>query len=264
MARLADAIAPKSTHPAHTATIWTFDIERFPMTTYQWGARNRSGYTGEHMVTEYGRISSWAAKRHDGIVLYADEHTHGRADMIRSLHEVMRSADILVGFNSINFDLPHCNTEFLLEGLTPPPPVKHIDLMRVIKRRFRLEYNNLGSITKRLGIPTKIDTGGFDMWRRMMDGDPEAWAANRRYNIQDVHVTDALRQRLAGWNMNGPNLGLWMGGDRTCWNCASENLVRDGSSATNVTRYARYQCGDCGAWNRDKHRMASVDLRQAL
>lgn len=45
----------------HTATIWTFDIERYPMVTYQWGARNRSGYTGEHMQIEPGRMVSFAA-----------------------------------------------------------------------------------------------------------------------------------------------------------------------------------------------------------
>lgn len=261
MTRLSDLIPPEI---EHTATIWTFDIERFPMTTYQWGAKNRSGYTGEGMVTEYGRMSSWAAKRHDGLVLYADEHHHGRTKMLQTLHGVMRSADVLVGYNSINFDIPHCNTEFLLEGMSPPPPVKSIDLMRTIKRRFRLEYNSLGSVTKRLGVESKLSTGGFDMWKRMMAGDPEAWLLNRRYNIQDVHATDALRVRLAGWVTGGPNIGLWVTADRACPVCGSERLERDGRSATNVTAYARYQCMDCGAWPRDKHRMASTDMRLAI
>lgn len=97
----------------------------------------------------------------------------------------MSQADILVGYNSRRFDTPHVRTELLLDGYTPPPPVKQIDLMQVVKRQFRLEYNNLGSVTTALGVETKLETGGFDLWKACIAGDPEAWALMRKYNIQD-------------------------------------------------------------------------------
>ena len=52
MSALTDAVARRSRKPSapHTATIWTIDIERFPMIAYQWSAKNRSGYTPERMV----------------------------------------------------------------------------------------------------------------------------------------------------------------------------------------------------------------------
>ena len=67
---------------------------------------------------------------------------------------------------------PHVRTELLLDGYTPPPPVKQIDLMQVVKRQFRLEYNNLGSVTTALGVETKLETGGFDLWKACIAGDP--------------------------------------------------------------------------------------------
>lgn len=245
----------------HTAQIWTFDIERFPMVTYQWGAKNRSGYTGEHMVIEPGRMVSFAAKRQDGMVVFSSEYHHGRKRMLDAIHQIMSTADILVGYNSRRFDVPHVHTELLLDGYTPPPPVKQIDLMQVVKRRFRLEYNNLASVTKALGVETKIDTGGFDLWKRCIAGDKDAWDTMRAYNIQDVHATDALRHRLAPWIPAHPNLGLWIGADRACPTCGSSNVHQAGTAAAATISYVRYQCGDCHAWSRSKHQTARAELR---
>ena len=263
MSALTDAVARRSRKPSapHTATIWTIDIERFPMIAYQWSAKNRSGYTPERMVVEGSRMASFAALRHDGLVVFASEHHHGRDRMLDTLHRVMDSADILVGYNSRRFDVKHINGELATAGYDAPSPAKHVDVMQAVKRRFAFDYNSLGSVVQRLDVDRKMDAGGFDLWRRCMDGDDAAWEQMKAYNVQDVRATWALYERIRSWIPSHPNLALYVADDRACPVCASTNLTLSGTVAASTRAYASYRCGDCGSLSRAKNITARTDIR---
>src|SRR5690606_1184190 len=87
----------------------------------------------------------------------------------------------------------------LLAGYPPPTPWKDIDLLRIARRRFRFTSNKLQNLCYELGLPLKVETGGFDLWKRCADGDPVAWKEMRTYNIQDVIVTEQLMDRMRPW-----------------------------------------------------------------
>ena len=44
-----------------------------------------------------------------------------------------------------------------------------------------------------------------------------------------------------------------------CPNCASSNLGKRGFTYTNVSKFQRYICKDCGAWSRGRSNLANRD-----
>jgi hypothetical protein len=97
-----------------------------------------------------------------------------------------------------------------------------------------------------------------------MAGDPKAWALFKRYNVQDVRLTEDLYYRLQPWIVAHPHRGLVDGVDGdSCGKCGGTDLARRGFLLTNVGRYQRYQCSGCGAWSRGGQRLGSVDVRSA-
>lgn len=261
MAKLADLIPERKVK--HTATIWTIDIERFPMEAYVWSPKLRSGYIAEPMVKTPSRMVSFSALRDDGLMVFSSEFHHGRDKMLETLYSIMSSCDIAVGFNSQSFDVPHIDMELFEAGFAPYLPVKHIDLMRAAKRRFRFDYNGLGSIARRLGLTEKLETN-VSLWRRCMDGDPAAWDEMKRYNNQDVRVTDALRKRMAPWIPNHPNIGLWAPDEACCPVCAGTELVRAGTVNKRTLAYPAYRCQGCGALVESKHITARAQMRPVV
>lgn len=241
--------------------IWTFDIERMPRQVYEWAPRHGE-FTPEIMTISESRMCSFAAKKLGGPTLFASEFHHGRKSMLDTLWHIFNRATIVIGYNSKRFDVPHCDSEFRLEGYPTYVPFKQIDLMVSIKQRFNYDYNTLKSVGARWGLDQqKIETEGFQLWRDCMAGDPVAWQKMKDYNIQDVKTTeDAYLSNLQWLTGSIPNLGLWS--EKTvCPACGSEDITVDGTASTGVTLYKAYRCGRCGYRSRSNEKVSSTILR---
>ena len=92
-------------------------------------------------------ILSWAAKWHGSeeceySSLRMVGHTpSGQRKMLKEIYELLQDADVVVGYNSNSFDLKILNTEFLEQGWSQPSPYKTVDLLRVVRRKFRFTSN---------------------------------------------------------------------------------------------------------------------------
>lgn len=247
-----------------TAEVWTIDIERRPRIVYEWQAsRKYSTFTPESMVIEEGRMISFAAKRlGDNNVFFASEFHHGREKMLTALYAILDRASIIVSYNGSRFDIPHINGEFRDSEFPVPSPYKQIDLIKSIKNKFNYDHKRLQDILKRWGITEqKMDAGGIDLWKRCMDGDPEAWATMLEYNKQDVRSTEAAYLSNLQWLAGSiPNLGLWAEED-VCPACGSTEVRPDGEAATGVSLFVAYRCGSCGYRSRSNEKIASTTLR---
>lgn len=240
------------------------DIERLPNVGFFWHPRTRDGWVPESMVLEPSRMISFAAKQLKGPTFFSSEFHHGRDNMLRSLWDIMDSADILVTYNGKRFDVPHIAGELRDAGYQSYRPFKQIDLLQVIKNKFGYDYKTLKSVSARWGLSEKLETGGMDLWRRCYEGDAEAWNAMKEYNIQDVRVTEAVYLENLSWLAGSiPNLGLWLQseGSLVCPACSSNKVVPHGSAVTGVSRYAMYRCTQCGYHSRSNEKLASTTLR---
>lgn len=175
--------------------------------------------------------------------------------MIKNIHKMLDEADAVIHFNGKRFDIPTLNKDFLLNGIKPPSPYKHIDLLTVVRTQFRFASNKLDHVCQQLGIGSKHSHAGAELWIKCMAGDEAAWAEMETYNIRDVEMTEALYYKVLPWIRNHPNHSVF-NGECVCPNCASAKSQKRGFAWTLAGKYQRFQCRECGTWYRGVKNLA--------
>lgn len=181
--------------------------------------------------------------------------------MLDQAHRLLTEADVVVGYNSKNFDIKHLNREFILAGMTPPAPYAQVDLYLAVKRQFKFTSNKLDHVAQELGLGAKTQHTGFQLWRDCMAGSEKAWALMRKYNKQDVVLTEKLYDKLLPWIPGHPSVGLYEGLADVCISCGSGVLQSRGYAYTSVSVYQRLVCVDCGKWQRSNKSVERSNIR---
>lgn len=241
-----------------TPKLLVIDIETSPHLADVWGLWNQN--VGLNQLRESTRLICFAAKWvGESKVFFASEFHDGQEDMLALAYRLIDEADAVVHWNGTSFDMPHLNREFIKAGSPPPSPVVEIDLMKTAKRKFRFASNKLQYVSTYLGLDGKVQHEGHTLWVKCMAGDAKAWAAMRKYNKQDVVLTEQVYERLKPWISAHPNVNL-AGGDG-CPQCGSADLQKRGFATTQVSKFQRYRCNQCGAWSRSGKAETRVDIR---
>jgi len=240
--------------------VLTLDIETGPNLVYCWGLWDQN--IGLNQIVDSGEVLCFAGKWMDKKkVHYYSVHHNGKDAMVQAAWDMLNEADVVVHYNGDRFDLPWLNKEFLEAGMPPPAPYVSVDLMKVVKRKFRFPSNKLDYVVQRLNLGAKIKHTGFDLWRKCLNGSNQAWNEMRSYNIHDVKITEKLYVSLRAWTPSHPNPGLYDGVDASCPSCGSTDLVRQGRAYTSVSVYQRYRCSSCGRWSRGSKRLEGSSVR---
>jgi DNA polymerase elongation subunit (family B) len=242
--------------------ILTVDIETAPHVVDVWGLFQQN--VALNQIHDVSRVICFAAKwHHEKRPVYYSEHHHDHATMIEAAWQLLNNADIVIGYNHRAFDIKHLQREFVLAGLPPAQPWKDIDLLTVVRSRFKFASNKLDHVAQQLGIGAKTSHAGHSLWARCIrDNDPKAWALMRRYNIQDVLLTERLWvEKLRPWVKN-INWGLYVGDEiHVCPNCGHDQFDPAGYTYTSVTAYLAKRCTNCKTLLRAKSRSRHVDTR---
>lgn len=246
-----------STHPK----ILTVDIETSPNLADVWQLFNQN--VGLSQLRQSTRMLCFAAKwHHEKQVIFKSEFHDGVSEMVNEAWRLLDEADILITYNGNGFDIPHLKREFVLAGLPPPSPFDSIDLLRKVKKEFRFASNKLDHVSAQILGKRKLKHEGHDLWVKCMAGDEKAWARFRRYNIQDVRLTERLYDAILPWISAHPHVGLYRDPSvNSCANCGSDDLKPRGYSYTKISVYPRFCCGNCGKWSKGARREAGVDAR---
>jgi hypothetical protein len=175
---------------------------------------------------------------------YDRDKTSDKA-LVTDLHRlVFSNADCLVGHNIDKFDNRKSKARFLAHGLPPPPPVKTIDTLKLVRRVCKMDSNRLGDVGAYLGLGGKVEHEGFGLWLKCMAGDRAAWKRMREYNVRDVDLLEQVYDRLVPWHPNHPILRA----GQDCPQCGSEHAQRRGWNLAKQSRTPRLQCQRCGHW----------------
>lgn len=238
--------------------ILTLDIETAPNTAHVWGLFKQTVSLNQLLESSY--VMSFAAKwYHEKKVQFFSVHKDPE-EMLAKAHELMSEADAIVTWNGESFDIPILNKELWLAGYAPPAPSKQIDLLRVVKRRFRFVSNKLQYVATVKGLEGKLQHAGHEMWVKCMSGDAKAWRMMEKYNKQDVVITEQLYDELKPWIGPGLNAQLFVDDEAVCPGCVSLDLRREGFVILSTGRYQRYQCRACGLWSRSTRRQSGASL----
>lgn len=255
VARRNAQVADRSRQPR----ILLFDLETAPMELLGFGLYDQN--FGVKQIKRDWFLLSFAAKWLDEpAIIYTDLRKDPAGDdlrLLKVLWNLLDRADIVVTQNGKAFDEKVANARFVIRGLPPTRPYKHIDTKQLAKRRFRFPSNSLEYLGEALGVDVKKGAHkkfpGFELWREVLRGNPEAWEEMREYNVADVLALEGVYLKLRGWGTPGVNLNIFKSEAKYCCeSCGGTNLKIDGTEAKTSGIYVAFQCQDCGRWGAKK------------
>lgn len=240
--------------------ILILDVERLPGITEQyWWDRGdlKQRYIHYETVTRSPRTTIVCAKWYDkpDIISLAEWDTGGRKKFLRRVHALMARADIIVGHNIDNADIPWLAGDLFIEANLPPlPPIKTVDTLKVLRRQFKsgAPFKSLDAFCQIVGIPAKTDRYDRDAMERAVSGksiaDRERLVA---YCCGDVVATQALYDYLRPYITNHPALFV-DGKDKltVCHRCGHDTEPIARRYVANVLTYSMRRCTHCGGHSR--------------
>lgn len=251
--------------------ILLLDVETAPMLGFLWGTFKQN--VGLNQLEAHSYMLTWAAKwLGEATCMSASlpdypNYVPGTEDdslLVADLLKLINQADIIIGHNIKNFDDKVIRTRILINNLAQPSPYKMVDTLEIAKQNFRFTSNKLDGIAIQLGLPRKLDTGGFELWRGCMQGRPESWQTMVNYNIQDVFVLEEVYLRIRAWDARHPNVALYEQNDTiNCTVCGSQNLFPvEKYNYTGSSVFTTYCCGDCGKHVRGRKNLKTKEQSQ--
>lgn len=174
-------------------------------------------------------------------------------EFVKSLRDLLDSADITIAHNGGSFDDKMANRFFITEGLNPPRPRKTIDTKREAQKWFRFESNKLDDLGDFMGLGRKETIGYSDLEDDYMSGNPSRKTVSllKRYNNQDVILLENIYYKLRPYMQNHPNLGDIEQINGVCPKCLSNDLNLEGTHSRRNGRVQSYSCNNCGGWCND-------------
>jgi hypothetical protein len=231
--------------------ILVFDIETSDMLVSTFGLRDQ--FIDDEQIVRDIRILAIGAKWLGQPVMYREARKPRQEKaLLRWAWNLLDEADIVIGQNSKKFDSKVLTARFIVHGMNPPSPYKHLDTLIISKAVAKFPSHKLSYITKVVNKKYRklahSKFPGRSLWLECMAGNPKAWAEMKRYNIHDVLSTEELYLRLRAWApANSPAVTDDRG---ACNACGALRLVKRGVSRTVGTIWAQYQCQECGKWQR--------------
>lgn len=228
----------------HDEKILLIDIEWKPATAYVWRMWDEN-ISPDQLIDHGGMLCFCAKWSGSKDFLFFSEWEDGREGMAQAALDLLNEADAVVTYNGDRYDLPKILGEILLAGLTPPPPVTSIDVLKTVKK-MGFVMNRLAYIGPLLSVGGKVKHEGFNLWKDVMNGKETAKAKMRRYCIQDVRLLEKLYQRVRPFIKNHPHMGATK---KECGACGSNHVQSRGYRRTKHYRIQRVQCQSCGSWS---------------
>lgn len=223
------------------AKILLFDIETSPNIGYTWGKWEQNVI---QFVKEW-EILSFAYKwLGEPTVHCISRKDHSERELVIALRALWSQSDILVAHNGDQFDLKKARTKFLEFGLNPPRLNRSIDTKKIAKAQFAFNSNSLNDLGETMGLGSKEETGGFDLWLGCMRGEKTSWDKMISYNKQDVLLLEKVYLKMRAWHTSHPNISE--DNIKGCHSCGSDHVKKDGTRLTTKRRQQMWKCLDCG------------------
>lgn len=232
--------------------ILTLDIETSPNLVYSWGLWQQN--IPIQFIVEPTYVMSWAAKWLGKKQIHCK--AEGETGFLEDIWNLIDQADAVVHYNGTAFDMKHLHRQFVEAGMDKPLMPKEIDLLKTVRQQFKYPSNKLDYVAQRLLGKKKMKHSGIQLWIDCLNDVPAAWTEMKKYNKQDVALTEQLYLRLRGWIKSHPNHGLYVDDqeDPVCRACGSHKVQSKGYQVLTVNSYQRYRCMDCGWQGRGRER----------
>jgi DNA polymerase elongation subunit (family B) len=120
-----------------------FDIETSALVSRTWGTWDQTVIK----VVEEWKILCFSYKVLGEKKVYVESlRNQDEKSLVKKLHVVLNSADIVIGHNGDKFDIRKSNAKFIEYGLPPTPDYHKIDTLKVAKKYFAFFQELIGYI----------------------------------------------------------------------------------------------------------------------
>lgn len=241
--------------------ILILDVERLSGISQQhyWDRADlKNRYIHHETVVRHPRTTIVCAKwyQSDEVIRLAEWDKGGRKPFLRKVHRLMSTADIIVGHNVDNADVPWLKGDMHIEGGLPPlPPFKTVDTLKVLRREFKsgAPFKSLDAFCQIAGLQGKSDHYDRDaMERAVTEKSVEDRERLTEYCAGDVIATQGLLDYLRPHIKNHP--ALFVDGEHAmnvCNRCGeSETLPCARRYVANVLTYTMLKCARCQSYRR--------------
>lgn len=161
--------------------------------------------------------------------------------------KVLAQADLVVGQNSANFDLPTLLSRIIKYKLPPLPEIQHDDTYLQTKKAVGHLSHKLDDVGDFLGYGRKADHGhGMEWWIAVSQGDKSILNKMVRYCDEDVIKLRKIYKHQLPYVKSKLNMSTFAGKRECCPQCSSTDLVKDGFARPGLAKYQRFRCNACG------------------
>ena len=221
----------------NSSKILIYDIETGRIPAMVWWSGKQ--YVNHQQLTEEPKIITIAYKwlGSDEVYHLTWDDNHSDKKMLENFLKIYNKADMVIGQNNDRFDNRWVNARAMKYDLEINIFVRSFDIMKEIKRLFRLPSYSMGYITKFLGVETKLEHEGIKMWDKIQFGTKEEQREYLQkmveYNRQDIVATEDMYLTLRKYMGHRVHFGVFNGEDKyTCPNCGSSNVKLERKTVT--------------------------------
>jgi|SRR5581483_893641 len=232
--------------------ILVLDIETSLIEVCVFSLRQR--FIDPKLITKDWTILSWSAKwlgDPPGKIQFQSSRRQTEKQALKKLYALIDEADACIAHNGDGFDFGKINSKFEEHGFKPVSPYKRLDTLKIFQKVFGEINNSLAYLTEKYNKKYKklkhSKFPGVELWLEVRKGNIEAWREMEKYNKHDVLALEELYMRASPWD----DKPLFIHADEVRCKCGSTNYQKRGFYYTNLRKYQRYQCQDCGYWWRD-------------
>ncbi len=249
------------------------DIETAPLISYTWGMWQQN--IALNQIKSDWHLLSWSAKwlgDSPNKIMYMDQrnakNVEDDKEILKGIWKLLDECDIVISQNGISFDIKKLNARFILNGFSPPSSFKHIDTLRIARKKFaftsnKLEYMSTKLCKKFKKLKTKKFVG-FELWKQCLIGNLAAWKEMELYNKFDVLSLEELYNKLIPWDNKAVDFNLYTEGNNNTCKCGGTKFQKYGFHYTTAGKYQRFKCSKCGSEIRSSKNLFSKDKKNSL
>lgn len=208
-----------------------------------------------HLKADFGTVLAigwkWYGQKKVHVFAINDYKMRNMIDdrgLIEAFMKIVAQADMVVGYNSILFDVRYLQTKLLRYRLPPFPPrsvLPHVDLYFTVKHNTTLSRKGLGNVGLYLELEAAKTPVTGNHWMLATAGDRKALKYVVDHCKADVLLTEQAYKRLRPLVATHPRVNGW----GPCKACGEEKMQSRGYSITGQKhRKRKLQCQKCGAW----------------
>jgi len=158
----------------------------------------------------------------------------------------LSKADLVVGQNSENFDLPTLTSRIIKYRLPPLPEILHDDMYLQTRKKVRHLSHKLDDVSEFLGNGRKEEHGnGMEWWIAIALGNKKILKEMVKYCDGDVEKLRKSYKQQLPYVKSKLNMSTFTG-KACCTQCGSTDVIKDGFARPGLAKYQRFRCNSCG------------------